>query len=77
MEYRQSSYILCIPIQLRNKDKKKTYTREKYIFNIALVVPSLNFKMHRPVYNELIRKITYFFTELEVNYNLIYLQTAT
>lgn len=51
---------------LRNKDGKNTYSRQNYIFNISIMVEKNRFFENRLIFQEICRKIVYFFTSLEV-----------
>lgn len=51
---------------MRNKDGKNTYSRQNYIFNISIMVEKTIFFENRLIFQEICRKIVYFFTSLEV-----------
>ncbi len=65
-----------IPILLRNDllgKKEKVYNREKYIFNVSLVIEKSEYMKRKLNLKEMVRKIIYFFTSLEVIILFIYL----
>ncbi|KAL4446982.1 hypothetical protein ABPG74_014954 [Tetrahymena malaccensis] len=71
-EFRQHYYVLGLPILLRNKEKEKIYSREKYIFNICIMVRKEQYLSRKFWYQEITRKLAFFFTSLEIETHFIY-----
>ncbi|CAD8210557.1 unnamed protein product [Paramecium octaurelia] len=68
IEY-QSQYIINIPMVMRNGS---VYRRAIYVLSVAIKVKKEQFSKNQDAYFEIVRKLAYVISQLEVNRNYIY-----
>lgn len=66
-------YIINIAILMRqDKNQKKIYIREKYIFSLSLVVLKTVYVANPTQYQEMVKKLAFIFTVMEANQHYVY-----
>ena len=74
IEFREDYFLVVRPLLSINCETDTTYTREKYIYSLALVVDKEEYLQSKkqPLYKQMVCKLAEFFRALEEKHHVIY-----
>ena len=74
IEFMDQYFLVVRPLLSTNRDQDKTYTREKYIYSLSLVVHKEDYlSAGRPaLYRQVVSKLAQFFRVIEERHHIIY-----